>query len=89
VVGNERITMTNTTIIRERPDAKMPFLRFQVGYMESRPMQNPLFVGKSIDSYYLAGSDRVFHLLGFGETLDLAEKMAGVKALEIEGGALL
>jgi hypothetical protein len=55
-----------------------PWLRFQVGEIRRRPMQQ---------DGYLSGEVTVFHLVGFGSTLEEAEAMAlrrnGHKAKEI------
>lgn len=64
-------------IIREYPNTENTFLRFQVGYMSKRPIKIPVYDGNRIASYRAGEPDDVFNLIGFGETMEEAEKMAG------------
>ena len=67
--------------IKESPNALWKMFRFQVGILKHREEMEPVWNANSID-YWRKSSFRktpVFHLLGCGETLDKAKKMAGVK----------
>lgn len=64
-------------IVRQYPDAQHSFLRFQVGVNVDRPMREPRFEGKSIVGMFSNGRRvTVFKLLGFGETIEAAQRMA-------------
>jgi len=66
---------------RRFPAAKFPWLRVQVGRMETRPMRVPVYGSKG---RMLRGHEEssktvsIFRLLGCGETLEQAEAMANV-----------
>lgn len=63
--------------VRQYPDAKFPFLRFQIGRKIDRPMLEPIFEGKAVTGYLHNGRNvSVFRLLGWGETLEAAQRMA-------------
>jgi len=60
-------------IVREFPDAQIPFLRFQTGVEEFRPEMAPVYPDLTTEkvSHEAPVADRwqpVFWLLGFGET---------------------
>ena len=64
-------------ITREMPNAKYDFLRFQIGRMETRPEQIALLDGKRVIGYRDSSNlVSVFRLLGWGSTMEKAEKMA-------------
>jgi hypothetical protein len=66
--------------IRQYPDAKYPFLRFQIGRKVDRPMMEAVFEGKRLVRETTTGRRvSVFKLLGFGETLEAAKLMAQSK----------
>lgn len=64
---------------RRFPNSKCPWLRVQVGRMESRTMRVPVYGSKG---RLLRGHEEsprkvsIFRLLGYGETLEQAEAMA-------------
>lgn len=66
--------MTDT--IREMPKTKHDFLRWQVGTEETRPEEIPILDRERIVGYR-QGSNLVgvFRLLGWGATLEEAQKM--------------
>jgi hypothetical protein len=70
-------------VIRENKTTKNACLRFQVGYTETRPeayaiyghdMNSPTF--GHVVGYREGKTSTVFHLMGHGETLAIAEVMA-------------
>lgn len=64
-------------IVRQFPDAATPFLRFQVGVNVDRPMKEARFEGNSFLGEFPNGRRvSVFKLLGFGETIEAAQRMA-------------
>ena len=71
--------MNTTNIVRDYPKARFPFLRFQIGRMATRPEQ--VVVWDSTERRRVVGykpgpiNVSVFHLLGFGSTLEKAERM--------------
>lgn len=72
-----------TTILREMPKASCDFLRFQYGYMETRPEQIPIYENaahRGMITGYFPGNKRVhvFRLTGFGSTLERAKRMARI-----------
>jgi hypothetical protein len=76
---------SSALIVKEVPDCRNEFLRFQVGRMEQRPELFPVLAHdgeqgwRVLDHRETGGQVTVFRLLGFGETLARAEAMAGVK----------
>jgi hypothetical protein len=71
-------TNTPNQVRREMPNAINPFLRFQVGIAEKRPMNIPIYVGRKQEgSYIIPEQVWIFALKGFGATMEAAEKMAG------------
>lgn len=63
--------------IRQFPDATCSFLRFQVGRKVDRPEMEVELDGKRIVGEFPTGRRvSVFKLLGFGETLEAAQRMA-------------
>lgn len=63
--------------VRQFPDAVNPFLRFQVGDIVDRPMIETRFQDKSITGFFRNGKRvKVFRLLGFGATIEAAQRMA-------------
>jgi hypothetical protein len=64
-------------MLREFPNSPYPFLRFQIGLMETRAQQFPKYEGMRQVGYYTPlEKASVFRLLGFGSTLARAKKMA-------------
>lgn len=62
---------------REFPNSKNPFTRFQIGVDEVRKMQVPVYKKGVIVGHRKTDENvSVFKLLGWGETLEAAEKMA-------------
>lgn len=63
---------------RRFPAAKYPWLRVQVGRMETRPMRVPVYGSNRMLRGHEESPNRVsvFRLLGCGETLEQAEAMA-------------
>ena len=63
---------------RRYPAAKYPWLRVQVGRMETRPMRVPVYGSNRMLRGHEESSKRVsvFRLLGYGETVAQAEAMA-------------
>lgn len=74
--------MTNDTqnqVRREMPGTINPWLRFQVGIAEKRPMFSAVYIGPKVTAHYATGTDVwTFSLKGWGETMEAAEKMAGI-----------
>ncbi len=69
-------------IIKEMPEAKNDFLRFQIGRMETRPSVVPKYGdGGKFLGLENGGPVSVFRLLGFGSTLERAQQMAKRRAL--------
>lgn len=68
--------MSADIITKENMEVKYPFLRFQIGRMETRPSRIPNYIGHSFDGYRTGKPVQVFSLLGFGSTLARAEAMA-------------
>jgi len=65
-------------IVRQFPDAQCPFLRFQVGVNVTRPMIEARFEGNKFIGESPNGKRvTVFKVLGFGETFEAAQRMAG------------
>lgn len=66
-------------VVREMPNAAVECLRFQVGVMETRQAQKPVYEKEKVTTY-TPDRDRVqvFHLLGFGATREAAAQRAGV-----------
>lgn len=64
--------------VRERPDARCPFLRVQVGRWEKRHGFDPEYTPSGAYTGLRCQSrlDAIFHLLGFGETRQQAEAIA-------------
>jgi hypothetical protein len=60
--------------IKDVPDNH--WLRFQVGHIRERAANQPIWEGSTIVAWSKCGTEHVFHLLGFGSTLDEAEAMA-------------
>lgn len=71
----------NPLITREFPQAKAPMLRVQIGRTETRPEKVPIY-GEGANRKkvigHMTGESTVstFHLLGCGETMKQAKKMA-------------
>lgn len=75
----------NDLTYRQCESARIEHLRFQVGVMEQRPERQPVY---AINSYHIIGYEdattitgrpitvSVFRLLGFGSTIEQAERMA-------------
>lgn len=67
---------TSGFIVRELAKTKNEGMRYQVGSYAFRPMRMPVFAPKSnppVITHHIDGDDvRVFHLLGYGPTLDHA-----------------
>jgi hypothetical protein len=62
---------------REYPGIRNEFLRFQVGRIERRLEQVPVFDGRKMDHFETGElMVPVFRLLGWGDTQAKAEKMA-------------
>ncbi len=66
-------------VIRENTDAHYPWLIWQVGYMETRISRVPVYLDRQILRFKNDADVKVFRLVGFGETLERAEKMAGLR----------
>lgn len=65
-------------IVRQYPGAQHSFLRFQVGVNVTRPMIEAKFEGNKFIGEHTNGKRvTVFKLLGFGETFEAAQRMAG------------
>jgi len=66
---------------RTYPKSENQFLRFQVGRMELRKMRIPIYGENKMFICECEGSQTtaVFHLLGWGDTMDKAEAMAESK----------
>ena len=69
--------MMGDLVVIERPDAQLPLLRFKIGRMEKRGAVFPSYdgnrqIGERVTDYQID----IFHLFGFGETLEKAEAMA-------------
>lgn len=63
--------------VRQFPDAAYPFLRFQIGRKVDRPMIEARFEGNKFVGEFSNGRRvSVFKLLGFGETIEAAQRMA-------------
>jgi hypothetical protein len=63
--------------IREYPLAQNPFLRYQIGRMETRPITLPCFEGRLLVGHRVGRKQvSVFHLLGWGDTQEKAEALA-------------
>lgn len=63
--------------VRQFPDAIHPFLRFQIGRKVDRPEKEVELEGKRVVREFPTGRRvSVFKLLGFGETLEAAQRMA-------------
>jgi hypothetical protein len=71
---------TSNQIRREMPSDKNPWLRFQVGIAEKRFAVIPIYVGNDITEHFTSVQHEVwiFTLKGWGETMELAERMAGI-----------
>jgi len=66
--------------LRTMPQASYEFLRFQIGRKETRPEQTAIYDGKHIiGERQTLNQATVFRLLGWGETLKQAERMAGIE----------
>lgn len=70
--------MKNPTLHREYLNSVKPFMRFQVGEIRKRPLRIVINGKESHGFYFTQDLHEVFHLLGFGETLEAAERMAGL-----------
>jgi hypothetical protein len=71
--------ITNLIEHREHPKSVKPFMRFQVGEIRRHPLSFPFNQRDLSAGYYNANADTdIFHLIGFGETAEAAEKMAGL-----------
>ena len=74
------IAVISQYVIREYPQAKHKFLRFQVGSMEERFGRKPVYKTKTSRTARGDAStntkEQVFHLQGFGPTLEAAERRA-------------
>lgn len=57
---------TSPPVNREFPGAKYPFLRFQVGVITDKKAANGVW-------------ENIFDLIGYGETIEAANKMARIK----------
>jgi len=63
--------------VREMPNAKFDFLRFQIGSMETRPEMIAIWDDKKIVGHRKGSTlVSVFRLVGCGSTIEEAEKMA-------------
>ena len=64
-------------MIREYPTSQTSFLKFQVGNMETRFNVAPVDCYK-LDLGFKTTSEvtKIFHLKGWGETMEAAQKMA-------------
>lgn len=63
--------------VREMPNAKFDFLRFQLGIMETRPEMTAIWDDKKIIGHKKGSTlVSVFRLIGCGRTIEDAEKMA-------------
>ncbi len=76
--------MSDTLLeLRRFPKATLAWMRVQVGRMETRQLLEPIYGGRS--GHTLCGhrlseeTGAVFHVLGYGETLEEAEAMAKAK----------
>ena len=70
--------------IKHHPNAKYPFLRFQIGEMRTRPELEPIYLGRLMTKYKTTGRHvSVWHLMGCGSTREKAMEMAGVKENEL------
>jgi hypothetical protein len=60
-----------------RPNKLHPWLTHQVGVTVQRPETEPVFCGREMRGTQRTGRTvTVFHLLGWGETTEAAERMA-------------
>lgn len=58
--------------------SKQDWLKFQVGITEQRQLQAPVYEGGHLDHHRTTSEQHgVFHLLGWGKTIDEAYRMAG------------
>ena len=64
-------------VLREMPEAKCEFLRFQVGEMVTRAALKPIYEGRKFVGHSVTDERiSVFRLRGWGSTLAKAERMA-------------
>lgn len=73
---NQIITTLHPDQIREYPDAKLDFMRFQVGHDEIRYAVYPVMLGGRVDGYHTSSDTvKVWRLVGWGDTLAKAKAM--------------
>jgi hypothetical protein len=59
-----------------KPDPKYNFTTHQVGRMETRPEDIPIWDGKQLVGYRKGSLVSVFRLMGWGATPEIADSMA-------------
>ena len=62
--------------VRTYPLAKHPWLRFQIGRTQKRQTQEPVYDGGSLAGYRDGKWEETFLVIGWGSTMEAAEKMA-------------
>jgi len=71
VLYNEYVDISGF-IVREMNKKAAPDLRYQAGRYKHRRSEVPVFDGDKVTRYAIGDEVRVFHLLGFGDTLGKA-----------------
>jgi hypothetical protein len=71
-------------VTRQSPGSTIPFLRFQIGVWTSRVEMEAVYDGGHLVGERASKKTvRIFKLIGFGETLDVAQAMASKKGVKL------